>query len=80
MFQYPRRLRAGKVPPQRVLWLDMVVVGSLVNMATTMLSFVLFAASAPTAVGSGHNSESVRYRGRSSPESSPESSVAAGSG
>jgi hypothetical protein len=50
-FRYVRRLWSGDLPLSRVFWIDMLVVGTLVNLASLIAAIVLFAGDA--AVGWG---------------------------
>jgi hypothetical protein len=45
---YVRALWTGALPLSRVLWLDMLAIGSLVNVVTFLAMIALFAAEAPT--------------------------------
>ena len=49
MIRYFRDLCTGALPLKRVLWLDMLVVGTLVNLASLVTMLMLFVAHAPTA-------------------------------
>ncbi len=49
MIGYFRSLTTGTLPLSRVLWFDMLAVGTLVNAASLVLMLVLFAAHAPAA-------------------------------
>jgi hypothetical protein len=44
---YFRRLWSGELPLSRVLWTDMLIIGTLVNIVALIASLVLFAAAAP---------------------------------
>lgn len=50
MTGYFRSLTTGTLPLSRVLWFDMLAVGTLVNAASLVVMLVLFAAHAPVAV------------------------------
>ena len=50
MSGYVRRLWLGDVAVSRVFWRDMLVVGTLVNLAAMTLALLLFGLSAPTAL------------------------------
>ena len=49
--RYVRRLWRGDLPLRRVFWLDMVLVGRLVNLASLFAAILLLAGEAPTAWG-----------------------------
>ncbi len=48
MIRYFRELWTGALPLKRVLWFDMVVIGTLANLASLVVMLALFAAHAPT--------------------------------
>jgi hypothetical protein len=50
-FGYFRRLWSGDLPLSRVFWIDMLLVGTLVNLASLIAAIVLFAGDAPVAWG-----------------------------
>jgi hypothetical protein len=53
LITYIRDLWRGGLPLSRVFWTDMIVVGSLVNVAAALVSLLLFAAGAPVWLGVG---------------------------
>jgi hypothetical protein len=48
---YFRRLWQGELPLPRVFWTDMLVIGTLVNVATLLLAVLLFGVDAPLVYG-----------------------------
>jgi hypothetical protein len=48
---YVKNLWRGELPLARVFWTDMLVVGTVVNIAATIAAMLLFVAGAPIAVG-----------------------------
>ncbi len=50
MIRYFRDLWTGALPLTRMLWVDMLVIGTLVNFATLVAMLVLFVAHVPAAV------------------------------
>jgi hypothetical protein len=48
---YVRALWNGALPLSRVFWLDMLAVGTLVNVVTFLVMIALFAGKAPTWIG-----------------------------
>ena len=49
--RYVRRLWCGELPLPRVFWLDLILVGTLVNLASLIAAILLLAGEAPTAWG-----------------------------
>jgi hypothetical protein len=58
---YVRRLWRGELPLARVFWHDMLVVGTLVNLAAMFLALLLFGMGAPTAVAVAVHFSPVPY-------------------
>jgi hypothetical protein len=50
-FRYVRRLWSGDLPLSRVFWIDMLLVGTLVNLVSLIAAIVLFAGDAPVGWG-----------------------------
>jgi hypothetical protein len=50
VIEYFRRLWRGELPLSRVFWTDMLIVGTLVNVAMLLASMLLFAAGVPAAI------------------------------
>jgi hypothetical protein len=50
-FRYVRRLWSGDLPLSRVFWIDMFLVGTLVNLLSLIAAIVLFAGNAPLGWG-----------------------------
>jgi hypothetical protein len=50
-FRYVRRLWSGELPLSRVFWIDMLLVGTLVNVVSLIAAIILFAGEAPVAWG-----------------------------
>ena len=48
---YFRRLWQGDLPLSRVFWTDMLVIGTLVNLATLLVAILLFGVDAPLIYG-----------------------------
>jgi hypothetical protein len=50
-FRYVRQLWSGDLPLSRVFWIDMLLVGTLVNLVSLIAAIVLFAGDAPVGWG-----------------------------
>ncbi len=50
MIRYFRNLWTGALPLTRMLWLDMLVIGTLVNFASLVAMLVLFVAHVPAVI------------------------------
>jgi hypothetical protein len=48
---YIRRLWLGELPLSRVFWTDMLVIGTVVNIAAGIAAMLLFVSGAPIAIG-----------------------------
>jgi hypothetical protein len=51
LIRYFRRLWSGELPLSQVFWRDMLVIGTLINLATLLAAMLLFVSGAPTAYG-----------------------------
>ena len=51
LLRYIRRLWSGDLPLSRVFWIDMFLVGTLVNLLSLLAAIVLFAGNAPLGWG-----------------------------
>jgi hypothetical protein len=51
LIRYFRRLWSGELPLSQVFWRDMLVVGTLINLATLLAAMLIFASGAPPAYG-----------------------------
>ena len=51
LFTYVRALWRGELPLARVFWIDMILIGSLVNILATIAALLLFVSGAPITFG-----------------------------